>query len=141
MYLVRRKRKDWKPKTKKEKNEQILEKLKGIDENENFEIGYWRKVNAIHGWFIRNCGKDYDDREMLVSKEQLQELLSLVIKVKQSKSNEIADELLPTESGFFFGDTEYDNYYFSSLDDTEKIIKSALETDFSKYEVIYVASW
>ena len=30
MYLVRRKRKDWKPKTKKEKNEQILEKAVGL---------------------------------------------------------------------------------------------------------------
>lgn len=33
------------------------EKVKEITE----EVGYWRKANAIHGWFVDNVQKGNDD--------------------------------------------------------------------------------
>lgn len=49
------------------------------------ECAYWRKANAIHKWFIDNCGGgDEDKREMEVSLEQLKELVEVCKKVLQS---------------------------------------------------------
>ena len=46
------------------------------------------------------------------------------------------------ESGFFFGGTEYDEYYFEDIKDTIEIIKNVLETtDFDKEMIYYVSSW
>lgn len=39
------------------------------------EIGYWRKANAIHGWFVRNCAEGVDEcQPIAVSREQLEAL-------------------------------------------------------------------
>lgn len=54
-------------------------------------------------------------------------------------AEEIA-ELLPTESGFFFGSTEYDQWYLADVKETIEIIDKALEhTDDCDFE--YHASW
>ena len=75
-----------------------------------------------------------------VSKEDLEELLDICQQVLDDHS--LADELLPTQGGFFFGDTEYDEYYFEDIKDTIDIIKNVLETtDFDKEMIYYVSSW
>lgn len=49
---------------------------------ETKEIGYWRKANAIHRWFVENVQNGEDDcRDYFVTKEQLTELLNLVNQV------------------------------------------------------------
>jgi hypothetical protein len=45
------------------------------------------------------------------------------------KDPTVASELLPTESGFFFGNTDYNEYYYRDLLDTKKIIEEALALD------------
>ena len=106
------------------------------------QVGYWRKVNAIHQWFV-DCvqdGIDDCDYHNEVTKEDLEELLDTCQRVLDDHS--LADELLPTQSGFFFGDTEYDEYYFADIEDTVDIIKNVLETtDFDKEMIYYVSSW
>lgn len=46
--------------------------------NGEFEqIGYWRKANAVHGWFVRECADGVDEcQEIFVSREQLLQLRS-----------------------------------------------------------------
>jgi hypothetical protein len=88
-------------------------------------VGYWRKANQIHQWFIENCQGGVDDcRDAYVSEEKLTALLGLVEDVLADHSK--AAELLPTQSGFFFGSDEYDEGYFSDLTDSKKIIEAAL---------------
>lgn len=42
------------------------------------EVGYWRKANAIHKWFVENVQNGEDDcGRYEVSKEQLEELLDV----------------------------------------------------------------
>ena len=42
-------------------------------------VGYWRKANAIHQWFVDNVQHGVDDcREYLVERGQLQTLLDTV---------------------------------------------------------------
>ena len=130
---------------------------------------YWRKANHIHDWFVRNVQDGEDNcAEYYVSKEKLQELLENCKEVAQSlkdspiekkkfkvgwngKENlyeefdvftntEVAEELLPTASGFFFGGTEYGRYYLENLEDTIKGLEEILasEDDASYY---YQSSW
>ena len=51
------------------------------------EVGYWRKANAIHAWFVKNVQDGNDDcGEYYASVEKLSELLGLVNEVlKASK--------------------------------------------------------
>ena len=55
---------------------------------------------------------------------------------------EIAQRLLPTTGGFFFGSEEYDQYYMDDIDETIKQLTDILHnTDFEKEIVFYHSSW
>lgn len=133
------------------------------------EVGYWRKANAIHQWFVTNVqdGKD-DCKEYDVSREQLEELLEVVNKVLAStklvkgkvhngtvhsngktrelyedgkivKDASVAEELLPAQSGFFFGSTDYDQYYIQDLEYTKGILTEVLAEEGKDFT--YQSSW
>lgn len=99
-------------------------------------VAYWRKANAIHRWFIQNCANGQDDcREMSVSVEQLMELKHLCEQVLEDHSK--AAELLPTQDGFFFGSTNYDEWYFHDLKHTVEALSNLDEGYWYEYQ----ASW
>lgn len=105
----------------------------------SIEAGYWRKANAIHKWFVDNVqGGEDECRPHYVSREQLVELKELCEQVLADRSK--AAELLPSASGFFFGSTDYDEYYFQDLESTVKIINDCLELPQS-WEFEYRSSW
>jgi hypothetical protein len=109
------------------------------------EIGYWRKANHIHKWFV-DCVQDGEDdcEKYEVTKSNLLDLKAVceeVLSLKGKDEGKI-EEILPTTSGFFFGGTEYDEYYFSDVEETIRIINNVLETtDFEKELVVYQSSW
>jgi hypothetical protein len=104
-----------------------------------FQVGYWRKSNQIHDWFVNNCQNGEDDcKEYYVSRDQLIELRSLCQRVLDNHA--LAGELLPTASGFFFGSTDYDEWYFGDLQETVEIINHAL-TLKDEYTFTYQSSW
>ena len=106
-------------------------------------VGYWRKANHIHAWFVQNVQNGEDDcGRYYVSEEQLRELLAECEKIKNNK--DLAPELLPIQEGFFFGGTEYDKYYFQVINYTIKLINSLLKQkkgDYLPFEVEYSSSW
>jgi hypothetical protein len=110
-------------------------------EEVKFRVAYWRKDNAIHYWFVRTCQDGEDDcREYWVSREQLQELIDLCKKVLEDITK--ADDLLPTRSGFFFGDTAYDEWYTEGLKYTaERLEKILADPAFAKADFYYQSSW
>ena len=126
-----------------------LPELTSVSRKTYFEVGYWRKANAIHNWFVENCGGGEDTcQQMYVSLEKLEELLDICKKI--SADHKLAPVYLPTQSGFFFGSTEYDDWYFNKIEDTIKIIEPVIE--FLKnirnkcksndwWDVVYQASW
>jgi hypothetical protein len=133
----------------KQKKEELLEMFPELKvyltEDENpiqevkAEIGYWRKANQIHAWFVENIQDGEDDcKSYYVSREKLQELKNLCRQVLEDKS--LADELLPTQSGFFFGGTEYEEYYFNDLRKTIEIIDNALALP-EDWSFEYQSSW
>lgn len=89
------------------------------------EAMYWRKCNAIHKWFVDNVQKGIDDcGHYPVSQEDLKNLLNTINKVLKSKK--LAPELLPPQSGFFFGSADLDQYYWEDLKDTKKKLTDLL---------------
>lgn len=100
---------------------------------------YWRKANAIHGWFVKNVQEDIDNcGDYPVSRDQLRELLD---KVKEVRANpEKAEEILPTMQGVFFGDTSYGEWYFDDLEIAEQHLKEALEMP-DDWNFVYTSSW
>jgi len=103
------------------------------------DIGYWRKANAIHKWFVDNVQNGLDDcKEYYVERDALRVLLGKVQQVLREP--EIAPNVLPTESGFFFGSTDYDEYYFEDLKHTEKLLKDIL-AEPEGGSIYYHSSW
>lgn len=138
------------------------------------EVAYWRKANAIHAWFERNCANgelgncqycDVSKDDLIKLMEDCQtvlkssKLVEKEVPVQQYDYNtkdyveikktlkvlddtSVAEELLPTQDGFFFGSTLYDQYYVEDLENTVKQITEILEnTDFNEWDIVYHAWW
>lgn len=134
--------------------DKLAEKVKanltfsGLPEIEHMEIKrlvyeaiYWRKANAIHKWFVDNVQEGKDDcGRYYVSKENLIVLRDLCKRVLADKDN--AAELLPPESGFFFGGTEIDQSYFDDINHTIESIEKLLAMPFiDDLSFEYHSSW
>jgi hypothetical protein len=134
------------------------------------EVAYWRKANAVHRWFVENVRHGDDNcAEYRVSEEQLRELLSLCTQVlegselvdgevtngkkyenrtwvrmlekgKVLKGPSTARELLPTQEGFFFGGTDYDEWYLKGIKHTKEVLEQALAEEAGG-EYYYSSSW
>ncbi len=106
------------------------------------EVGYWRKANQVHKWFVDNVQDGEDDcKRYFVDKSKFMELKSIVDSVLSAPST--AGNLLPTTIGFFFGSQEYDEYYFVDLKETQQLLDKLFsdETVFDNYDFYYQASW
>jgi len=104
-------------------------------------VGYWRKANHIHKWFVDNVQNGQDDcRQYDVDYDQLRDLLNLCEEVLKDHSK--AEQLLPTTSGFFFGGTEYNEYYFEQVQNTYDILMSIVSApDADTDDYTYQSSW
>lgn len=140
-------------------------------------VGYWRKANAIHKWFVDNIQNGEDDcKNYYVDIDNLEELLNKCKEVKEKaiikkgkvkngrelkdgvwvdimvdgeyieNADEI-DDILPTTDGFFFGSTDYDEYYMQDINYTIELIEKLLKEEeelnkldfYSEFE--YYSSW
>lgn len=114
----------------------------------------WRKENHIHAWFVENVQDGEDDcGDYVVSKEKLVEFCDVLQSAVEAYRQQILDygevrfdddleSILPTKSGFFFGGTDYDEWYNASNEGTLEFVKKALrEVDFNKYMFVYSSSW
>lgn len=93
-------------------------------------VGYWRKVNQIHNWFVDQIqeGKDDIRHEWHVPYEKLMELKSVCEKVIETKDV----SLLPTRTGLFFGPINFDELYFKELKYTINLLNN-MDKDCSYY--------
>jgi len=133
------------------------------------QVGCWRKFNALHNWFIDECAEGEDDcKEIYISSDKLFELLSTLKEVKKvidkSKKKKVSvqtgwnsdgdtyeeievydcdeelEELFPTQSGFFFGSTQYGKGYKSNVEETIELLEKEL-VNSDDYDYYYQASW
>lgn len=131
-------------------------------------VAYWRKFNALHNWFVNNIqdGKD-DCGEYYIGRDTIQTIITLCETVKEVidklpfkqsseheayftkekftykiyENTEKLEKLFPTTGGFFFGDTEYDEYYLKKVERTIVDLKKALEDFDDSWEFYYSSSW
>jgi len=135
------------------------------------EVAYWRKANQIHAWFCKTLPYDDNCSDVYVTYEQLQELVDTCKKVLAStelvegkicvsqtlgkengwvknmekgkvlKDPTVAEELLPSQSGFFFGGTDYDEWYWQDLVNTVVMLEPLLKQKDNYGDLYYSASW
>lgn len=134
----------------------------------SFKVGYWRKANAIHAWFVKHCQAGVDDcNSYSVSRKNLIDLKDSCTAVLADNSK--ANSLLPPQAGFFFGSTEVrqscsvkvrrfrtvddilrehrqevcgvNEYYLDDLKLTVKIIDRSLRERLSNWNFSYNSSW
>lgn len=104
------------------------------------EIMYWRKANQIRQWFVDNLSEPVENcSESTVTKENLEKLISDCKEVLNNK--EKAKDIIPTKGGFFFGSTEYDEYYFDDIEHTLEHIKAILVGIDWEKESLYYSEW
>ena len=136
----------------------------------HFTAAYWRKANQIHRWFVENVqGGEDECNPFPASRGKLQELAkacSFVLGRSELEDGRIhigtrataagveemyedgkvvvepavAQEILPTASGFFFGGTEYDEWYVQDLEGTVLQIERALKMP-DIWTFVYQSSW
>lgn len=133
-------------KNDKEINMQV-KKVLGLDHLDDGDAGievavtiaYWRKANQIHSWFVENCQEGKDEcQESYVQREDLEKLRDLCNKAIAEKDA----DLLPPQSGFFFGSTEIDDWYWSNIEHTGKVLNDILSDETLKgYHFYYQSSW
>lgn len=104
------------------------------------QVMYWRKANHIHNWFVNNVQGGEDNCEShYVSVTQLAALVQVCKDVLNDRSK--AAELLPTASGFFFGGTEYDDYYFDDIERTIAALEKLVADPPENLTFYYQSSW
>lgn len=132
---------------KQETIQAMFPELKGLTnhwdesvvEEVSISAGYWRKSNAVHDWFVKNVQEGKDDcGSYYVSREVLEELREICKKVIDDP--ELAKDLLPTTGGFFFGSTEYDEWYFNDIERTVNICNFSLSLPL-EWSFEYHSSW
>lgn len=145
------------------------EKGRTVTERRDEELAYFRKVNFIQKFF-EDKYEIPDAESVPITKEDLQELADLCERVmdkfeewdgaKEALDSDdyieppkhiqdYAAELLPTCDGFFFGSTDYDNWYFNDVKDTMNTIRELIQEvedtyeveDADNYQLFYRAWW
>lgn len=123
----------------------ITSEYRCVMQNTYYEVAYWRKANQIHNWFVQNCADGIDECQPInVSVDNLKTLLSACEYVLSNPKD--ASTFLPTQSGFFFGPTDYGDGYFEDIKDTIAYIKPIIsfmegQKEPYKWYIEYQASW
>ena len=108
---------------------------------QDLDSWYWRKANSVHQWMVTNIQDDVDNCGVYeVDINQLRELKDVCEEVKTDIS--LAPTLLPTQAGFFFGNTDYDDWYKEDLDITiENINQMLASAKTGPKRFFYTSSW
>ena len=110
-------------------------------EKQVHEVAYWRKANAIHGWIINHTDSVDNGTPIPLTKQDLYLLRETCIEVLNAHTEDVAMELLPPTSGFFFGTTDISEYYWEDISDTITKLNTALEQSVDDATFEYYASW
>jgi hypothetical protein len=81
---------------------------------------YFRKVNFLFKYY-EDRGKMYDQCYAFTDVDDIDDIIDKCEQVL--KDHSLAHSLLPTQDGFFFGSTDYDDWYFSDVKDCLKQMK------------------
>ena len=112
-----------------------------LSKKEFSEVAYWRKANAIHGWLVSNAREIQQDVVYDVTMDNLITLRDTCRDVIAAHSEDLAMELLPPTSGFFFGGTEIGDYYWEYVAEAVTKLSEIIEHNNEDSTFEYYASW
>lgn len=116
---------------------------KPTEKNTN-EVAYWRKANMIRQWFVDYTDYNVEDDCVYhkITQDDLRELMTTCVDVLAIRDDSFSAAELPTSSGFFFGDTEYNEYYYDDVASTIKQLVDVFQTtDWDEDDVYYYEWW
>lgn len=128
------------------------------------EVGYFRKVNFLVSFVEEYLGREIGNcEEVPFTREMTEDLILSCKKVLEAKENiedycksqnipenetitsdEVAKDLLPTCPGFFFGGTEYNEWYYQDVKEVLTWCQDTLLPEFDNLgenEKIYFSIW
>lgn len=111
------------------------------------EVAYWRKKNMLHKFILEQTGADpnMNCTYVEVPRKTLCEFIDRVNRILKARGRhreELAKELLPTQSGFFFGVAEYGKWYYECLKSIRADLRGILQsTDFTNQTLYYSCWW
>jgi len=147
--------------------------------NIQVEVMYWRKANAIHNWFVKNCTNGvewcYPTQVFITQLVKLKDICKEVLDHSELVPAKIIDSYtyqlsssgvlvenanmidgyvildptfarkhLPTVDGFFFGSTDYNQWYYENVKYTYDGLNTILSIDPSElrnWNFLYEAIW
>lgn len=92
---------------------------------EQEEVWTGRKENHIHSYMEGEVGEVENCMLLRVEREHIERLVDRLARVHAD--HEQAGALLPTQAGFFFGSTDFDEWYFSDVEAELKEFTAVLE--------------
>lgn len=111
-----------------------------------YQIGYWRKFNALHGFIVEHYADGEDNcRKIYLSKDDIKEILNTLKEVKANPNS--AMDIMPPTSGFFFGSKDIDEWFIKDVEYSVELFEDVLEMlekndkRNNYYEIYYQASW
>ena len=104
-----------------------------------YQIGYWRKFYPLHHWFVNYSHEEDYCQEIIIYRENLQELLKHLKQVKSVK--DLFNVLDPNATTHI--ENDWESYYLECLQYTIKLFERVLRfiNKHDDYEIIYKASW
>ena len=100
------------------------------------EVMYWRKANQINYWFGRHLSPEtneikndfeYYDVPIDMVKKLIKDCKTVLKSKNKKDAKDIAMDLIPTQNGFFFGNTEINDDYYSTLENTIAMLKDIVK--------------
>ena len=120
-----------------ERNSKLIKELE--DEKEKInpwnEVAYFRKVNFLIPFF----GYEENCSNIEIDKYQVEDLIEACKEVLANHDK--ASFLLPTQAGFFFGSTDYDDWYFDDVQNVKEKFEEILADFDMDEDILLMHCW
>lgn len=112
--------------------------LEDKETREHIEFSYYRKFNALQGYFVRehnldNCGR------ILITESIRKDVYQILNEIRFNR--EKGPELLPTFPGPFFGIYDYDRMYYTYIDQAATDFYHVQFINYNKYNLYFTSNW
>lgn len=102
------------------------------------DAAYFRKVNCLFRYFE---DKLIDQCYCVVCKDDISDIVSRAKTVLKDRNKETSMRLLPTRDGFFFGSTDYDEWYYNQIEVVERKLSKVLKEWKDSDTMFVIMSW
>lgn len=104
------------------------------------DCAYFRNANFIYDYFEYLI--DSDTECCIVNRDEIESLFDACSLVLEKENNTgFASEVLPTRAGFFFGGTDYDEWYYKKVRDCYEQMRIILDEWDNRDAIVIWFSW